>query len=198
MSKNKKTKKPEIKKPEIKKPEIKVNVSKRSSDKASASSKQEETLMSTARNSADQPKQTNEPPANATLQQRRAHFALTRINDLATKLKVDDQKKFVSYAKEMPFMIHANGLGQTAAFYRRKGKDDVYFQLYSLLGDWLCQSDQPFAGHNDLLEAITQENMTTYLAAQAEAVLFLDWVKNFAGAFMASDGAKPATEESAS
>jgi CRISPR-associated protein Cmr6 len=87
-------------------------------------------------------------PATATLQQRRAHFALTRIRVLAEEWKEDakKQKEFNSYASAMPFMIHANGLGQTAAFYRRKGTEHTDYRLYKLLGDWLSQPDQPVCG----------------------------------------------------
>ena len=128
-------------------------------------------------------------PAGASLQQRRAAFALYWIKNLAGEWKEDTkkQKEFNSYASAMPFMIHANGLGQTAAFYRRKGTDHSYYRLYKLLGNWLSQADQPFAGKTDLLEGITQSDMDAYLAAQAEAMLFLDWVKKLASAFLARD-----------
>ena len=128
-------------------------------------------------------------PATATLQQRRALFTLTRIRLLADEWQADakKQKEFNSYASAMPFMIHANGLGQTAAFYRRKGVDHTYYRLYKLLGDWLSQPGQPFAGCPDLLDGVTQSDMDGYLAAQVEAMLFLDWVKKLASAFLARD-----------
>ena len=128
-------------------------------------------------------------PAGATLQQRRAVFALARIRALAVEWanEVKKQKEFNSYASAMPFMIHANGLGQTAAFYRRKGTDHTYYRLYQLLGDWLGQPGQPFAGQPDLLDGITRSDLDAYLAAQAETLLFLDWVKKLASAFLARD-----------
>lgn len=128
-------------------------------------------------------------PASATLQQQRAAFALERIRTLAGEWANDakKQKEFNSYASAMPFMIHANGLGQTAAFYRRKGTGHTYYRLYQLLGDWLSRPDQPFAGHADLLNGITQSDMDAYLAAQAEALLLLDWVKKLASAFLAEE-----------
>lgn len=134
-------------------------------------------------------------PPQGTPQQERARFALERIRALAGEWQ-DDQKKqkeFNSHASAMPFMIRANGLGQTAAFYRRKGEAHVYYQLYKLLGDWLAESYQPFEGQRDLLIAITQSDQDAYLAAQIEALLFLDWVKKLASAFLAreeDDGAK--------
>lgn len=131
------------------------------------------------------------PPANAsaTLQQQRAAFALTQIKKLAVEWKDDakKQKEFNSYASSMPFMIHANGLGQTAAFYRRKGTENTYYRLYRLLGEWLSRPDQPFVGQADLLDGITQSDMDAYLAAQAEALLLLDWVKKLASACLAEE-----------
>lgn len=130
-------------------------------------------------------------PATATPQQRRAAFALACIQKLAGEWKehTDKQKEFNSYASAMPFMIHTNGLGQTAAFYRRKGTgtDNTYYRLYTLLGDWLSQPGQPFNGKPDLLEGVTQSDLDHYMAAQVEALLFLDWVKKMSSAFLDSD-----------
>lgn len=128
-------------------------------------------------------------PAAATPEQQRARFALERIQALAEEWRddVSKQKEFNSHASAMPFMIRANGLGQTAAFYRRKGTDHVYYRLYALLGDWLAQLERPFAGQPDLLAAITQSDQDAYLAAQIEALLFLNWVKKLASAFLARE-----------
>ncbi len=130
----------------------------------------------------------------ATPQQQRARFALARIRLLALTWQTDtkSQKEFNSYAGAMPFMIRANGLGQTAAFYRRKGTGNVYFNLYELLGDWLGQPQCPFAGQTDLLDAITRSDLDAYLAAQVESLLFLDWVKQLAGALLAREDEHPA------
>ena len=124
-----------------------------------------------------------------TPEQERAAFALERIKELAKDWQTDlkKQKEFNSYASAMPFMIHANGLGQTAAFYRRKGTVHTYYKLYALLGDWLNKDGRPFAGKGDLLDAITQSDQDAYLAAQIEALLFLDWVKKLASAFLARE-----------
>jgi CRISPR-associated protein Cmr5 len=125
----------------------------------------------------------------ATAEQQRAHFALEHIQALAAEWRgqTKTQKEFNSYASAMPFMIRANGLGQTAAFYRRKGTGHVYYRLYALLGDWLAQPERPFADRSDLLEAITHSDQETYLAAQIEALLFLNWVKTLASAFLARE-----------
>ncbi|MBK1656456.1 type III-B CRISPR module-associated protein Cmr5 [Allochromatium vinosum] len=130
----------------------------------------------------------SQPPL-ATPEQQRAAFALKHIQALRDEWqdKPKEQKEFNSHASAMPFMIRANGLGQTAAFYRRKGTDHVYYRLYELLGDWLAELECPFSGQRDLLTAITQSDQDAYLAAQIEALLFLDWVKKLASAFLARE-----------
>ena len=124
-----------------------------------------------------------------TPEQQRAAFALKRIQALRDEWQdtLKEQKEFNSHASAMPFMIRTNGLGQTAAFYSRKGTDHVYYRLYALLGDWLAEPECPFSGQRDLLTAITQSDQDAYLAAQIEALLFLDWVKKLASAFLARE-----------
>lgn len=123
-----------------------------------------------------------------TIQQQRAKFALERIQALPPKLKPKEQKEFISYANNLPAMIHMNGLGQAAAFCKLKSKDRLaYGALYQLLSDWLSQSGQPYAQQKDLLSGITQSDMAHYQLAQAEALVFMSWVKKFAKAFLAED-----------
>jgi len=121
-----------------------------------------------------------------TIQQQRAKYALEKVNDaLARKVC---QKEYKSYASNLPAMIHMNGLGQAAAFFKSKGaKSDAHNELYDLLSGWLCQNGQPYAGCRNLLEGITTRDMHTYRLAQAEAQALMDWVKKFAKAFMTDD-----------
>ncbi|EGV32631.1 CRISPR-associated protein, Cmr5 family [Thiorhodococcus drewsii AZ1] len=145
--------------------------------------------VSVSRDLPPSPSAREEPRDRGTPEQQRARFALDRIKALAEEWRNDlkTQKEFNSHASAMPFMIRANGLGQTAAFYRRKGTDHVYYRLYALLGDWLAQAERPFDGKPDLLAAITQSEQDAYLAAQIESLLFLDWVKKLASAFLARE-----------
>jgi len=113
------------------------------------------------------------------MQQERAQFALEGVQQ-ALKDKVN-AKEYISYASSLPAMIHTNGLGQAAAFFKSKGA--THEKLYELLSDWLKQDNQPFAG-KDLLEGITTSDMKTYRLAQAEAQALMDWVKKFAKAYM--------------
>ncbi len=119
-----------------------------------------------------------------TLQQERAKAALESITKLVGH---PDADKLLSRAAELPFMIHANGLGQAAAFFKSKKNKDGYDTMYKILSQWLIQSGRPFAGHTDLLQAITQSDLHTYRVAQAEAMQYMDWVKKFAKAYLGKE-----------
>lgn len=122
-----------------------------------------------------------------TIQQKRACYALEQVKKIVEK---DQQfkKEYKSYAAALPAMIHTNGLGQAAAFYRSKG--EAHLELYQLLSDWLCRENQLFAGKQDLLKGITTSDMQTYRLAQAEAQALLEWVKQFAKAYLADEEKK--------
>ncbi len=118
------------------------------------------------------------------MQQQRAAFALAGVECAKRRLDKKQCGEYKSHVSAFPFMIHANGLGQAAAFYRSKGKEKKdYYLIYKLLSDWLSEEGQPFLGM-DLLDGITQKDMHAYITAQAEAMVFMDWVKKFATAFM--------------
>jgi CRISPR-associated protein Cmr5 len=119
-----------------------------------------------------------------TLQQQRAKAALESITALKGH---PDADKLVSRASELPFMIHANGLGQAAAFFKSKQNKDGYGVMYKVLSDWLTQPDRPFAGRSDLILAIVGSELRTYRVAQAEAMQYMDWVKKFAKAYLAKE-----------
>lgn len=118
-----------------------------------------------------------------TIQQQRAKYALYCVQEAAKDKAI--HKEYKSYASSLPAMIHMNGLGQAAAFFKSKGSNSpAHSALYTLLSNWLCQADQPYAGCANLLEGITTKNMHAYRLAQAEAQALMDWVKKFAKAFM--------------
>ena len=119
-----------------------------------------------------------------TMQQKRAKYALEQVQNAANNHRIN-HKEYKSYASSLPAMIHMNGLGQAAAFFKSKG--GTHEQLYALLSGWLCQADQPYAGCANLLAGITSEDMHKYRLAQAEAQMLMDWVKKFAKAFMTSE-----------
>ncbi len=121
-----------------------------------------------------------------TLQQQRAAHALQCVKAYAdTHTDKKEHSEYKSYAAALPAMIHMNGLGQAAAFFKSKG--GTHQALYTLLSDWLCAKDKPFSTYDDLLVGITHADMQTYRLAQAEAQALMDWVKKFAKAYLRKD-----------
>ena len=116
-----------------------------------------------------------------TLQQQRAKHALTKVKEL---VPLNEGDKLKARASELPFMIHVNGLGQAAAFFKSKKEKDGYDKLFLILQSWLTESGRPFADKRDLMTAITTSDMHTYRLAQAEAIEYMDWVKKFASAYL--------------
>ena len=114
-----------------------------------------------------------------TIQQQRAAYALEKVKSASA---TTNKKEYKSHASGLPAMIHMNGLGQAAAFYRSKG--GVHQELYNLLSEWLTETGQPYANYDDLSAGITDSNMQAYHLAQAEAQALMDWVKKFAKAYM--------------
>ena len=124
-----------------------------------------------------------------TLQQQRAKHALEAVQKLQKELESMTRNdingdKLKARASELPFMIHTNGLGQAAAFFKSKKDKDGYDHLYRILSSWLTSEGRPFAGQPDLMKAITSADMHLYRVAQAEAMHYMDWVKKFAKAYL--------------
>ncbi len=92
--------------------------------------------------------------------------------------------KLKARASELPFMIHTNGLGPALAFFKSKKDKYGYDKLYLVLQSWLTQPARPFAGKPDLMAAITETDFNTYRLAQAEAIVYMDWVKKFSSAYL--------------
>ena len=117
-----------------------------------------------------------------TLQQERARHALGKVQSWVA---LNDGSKLKARTSELPFMIHANGLGQAAAFFKSKKNKDGYDVVLLALQDWMAQPSRPFAGKTDLMRAIVEADLATYRLAQAEAMAYMDWVKKFASAYLA-------------
>jgi CRISPR-associated protein Cmr5 len=121
-----------------------------------------------------------------TIQQKRAEYALKKVLEAAENFQSQKEKdEFKSYASALPAMIHMNGLGQAAAFYKSQGGQHA--QLYMLLSGWLTQGNQPYASNEDLLDGIVNNDMHTYRLAQAEAQELMSWVKMLAKAYMTGE-----------
>lgn len=100
------------------------------------------------------------------------------------------KKKYGALARKIPSLILTNGLGQTMAFLRAKGKKDPTDEhevLYQQLNEWLQKRLK--IGDSDLLEWIVNSaNSQQYRLATMEALSFLQWLKRFAEAELPKGG----------
>jgi CRISPR type III-B/RAMP module-associated protein Cmr5 len=124
----------------------------------------------------------------ATLEQRRARFALEKID----KVKGGgDKGKYKTQLLKLPARLHSNGLGQTVAFYLSAGSDKPETRICEWIEEWLRQRiDLQGRG---LLGCIIGESAgeaaeATYRAASAEARALAVWLKRFAEAFIEGEG----------
>src|SRR3982750_1409534 len=124
----------------------------------------------------------------ATLEQRRARFALEKI-DL---IKGGGEKgKYKPQLLKLPARLPSNGLGQTIAFYLSAGSDKPETRICEWIEQWLRQwIDLQGRG---LLGCIVGESAgeaaeETYRAASTEARALAVWLKRFAEAFIAGEG----------
>lgn len=94
------------------------------------------------------------------------------------------RKEYKSLAQKLPALILTNGLGQTLAFLRAKGKSDSgneHGALYSHLSHWVMKQMKGETNDN-LLDWVMEGNSTAYRRAATEALAFLGWLKRFAEA----------------
>lgn len=140
------------------------------------------------------------------LEQRRAEEALRAVRGLEGRDQAT-RKAYTSYAKSLPATIVMAGLGQAVATAMSKaggseqagvgGDREAWAALLRHLEAWLLAPDNPaspFAGRKQadlerpglaLVQAITEGDQSAYLAAQAEALAYLEWLKKFANALLA-------------
>lgn len=122
-----------------------------------------------------------------TLEQARAEWAWGCIQKIANK-SPEIKKKYGSLARKVPMLVLTNGLGQTLAFLKSKGKDqeeDAHTILLCHLSEWVLRRlGVPESWRGDLLKWVLRQdsNSTTYRHATLEALAFLNWLKRFAEA----------------
>lgn len=99
------------------------------------------------------------------------------------------KREYGSLARKVPSLILTNGLGQTLAFLKAKGKNnpsDEHEVLYQHITEWLKQQ---LKLNGDLLEWIVNSaNSQQYRLATMEALAFLQWLKRFAEAVLPKGG----------
>ena len=119
-----------------------------------------------------------------TMEQQRAKHVWECLNRVNTAQK----KEYLTCVKSLPATVLMAGLGQAAAMMAAKGGAQLV--VYEALQSWLCRQDDlaPFAGGNGLLLSIMNCSRDEYLAAQREALLWLEWLKKLAVARLAQEG----------
>jgi len=120
----------------------------------------------------------------------RAAFALGKIEGLEQR-QAKDQAKFSTQLLKLPARLHANGLGQTVAFYLTAGADDGTARPEVTICDWLAEwllgdgrSGRDLVRH---LVSDTDCSPQRYRQLAAEARAVSVWLKRFAEAFLGGD-----------
>jgi CRISPR-associated protein Cmr5 len=119
------------------------------------------------------------PSLQQTEDQRRAKQAWECISGVKSERCASAYK---SLAQKMPSYILTNGLGQTLAFLRAKGKPgNEHDALYRHISDWVI-SQVDSVSRKPLLEWVMEKNSQAYRRAATETLAFLAWLKRFAEA----------------
>ncbi len=99
-------------------------------------------------------------------------------------------------ARKIPTLIQVNGLAQTLAFFKAKGKEndpksrkEQFVQVFNHLSEWIC-NNRLEPGTGDLLDRVLQMDSNKYRFVTNEALAFLQWLKRFAEAELGSEDEK--------
>jgi CRISPR-associated protein Cmr5 len=120
------------------------------------------------------------PSALRTLEQERAKHAWDCVQEVKDKPFAGDYR---TIAVKVPSLIVTNGLGQTLAFLKAKGKGEPgneHEVLYRHLADWVGRKVN---ADGDLLNwLVNTATSQQYRLATMEALALLQWLKRFAEA----------------
>jgi CRISPR-associated protein Cmr5 len=129
-----------------------------------------------------------------TIEQQRGERAWQAIKEAKERLG-EKQKEYRSLARGLNAMIQINGLGQTLAFLKAKGKGEQNGQaaqtphglLYQHLSSWV--GEQMHTERKSLLEWIVAQTTSRadYRRATAECLAFGNWLRRFAEAELKGD-----------
>jgi CRISPR-associated protein Cmr5 len=112
-----------------------------------------------------------------TLAQQRSQFALEKLAALRV-----DKDQFTREVTSFPSLVLQNGFGQAMAFNLSKEVKEKA-EIVALIRQWLVSRRKLEAKDNrEFLLQLSKMPVTDYLAAQREALAFIEWVKRFANA----------------
>ncbi|MBI5749396.1 MAG: type III-B CRISPR module-associated protein Cmr5 [Nitrospinae bacterium] len=124
------------------------------------------------------------------LEHERAKKAWSCVNDVNSKEKDKFKKEYRSIVMKSPTLIIINGLGQTLAFLKSKGKNDENKpeeKLYRNIESWIDKRVQ-WTASGELMEKIISLPNDKFRYATAETLSFLSWMKRFADAVLPKEG----------
>lgn len=119
-----------------------------------------------------------------TLEQERAKKAWEDVRSV-TNCSEEFKKKYGSLARRVSMLVLINGLGQTLAYLRSKGKNDQsseYNVLFRHLSNWTMSQVAPDKKDQDLLDWVRNTSSDMYRRATTEVLAYLTWLKRFAEA----------------
>lgn len=121
-----------------------------------------------------------------TLEQERAQRAWECVQEVTGKPQ-EFKKKYSALARKAPMLVLTNGLGQTLAFLKAKGKNDPgdeHTVLFRHLSEWVLNQVAPgtTSSNGDLLQWVLEHDSAAYRRVTTEALAFLTWLKRFAEA----------------
>jgi CRISPR-associated protein Cmr5 len=145
------------------------------------------------------------PPVsiNRTLDQKRAEFALKKVQEVAKHeqevAKHGNASEYRAYARSLPFKILSNGLGQALAMeLAASTKKEGHGLLLEHVTAWLTATDgwgsSPYSGKvaenkyrsTELIQLIIARSAQDLVRAQFETMAYLKWLKKFAEALIES------------
>ena len=125
---------------------------------------------------------------NRTIEQRRAAHALAQVQSIANR----EYGHYVSYVSRLPATIVMNGLGQAltmllaAAGRKEDPTNDPHRWLYDHVASWLSGHVPELQGDSTdhVIRALMEHDQAVYVRAQGEAMAYLQWLKQFARAYL--------------
>jgi CRISPR-associated protein Cmr5 len=130
------------------------------------------------------------------LEHERAKEAWSCVDYVNTEDEYDKKFKteYRSLVMKLPTLIITNGLGQTLAFLKCKGKSDEKkpkekpeARVYKDLEGWLDNRIQ-WNARGELIEKVISLPSDKFRFATAESLAYLSWMKRFADAVLPKEG----------
>ncbi len=114
---------------------------------------------------------------------KRANIAYKYAKEFSTK-----NKDYASRVKKLPAMIMNNGLGNTLAFSKEKGWNDVIKSIVSWLKEPDCSAHQSDINENNIMERVLSLNSEEYRLLTGEILAYLNWLRRFSSALSKEEG----------